>query len=85
MNLTHMSKQHSFFISEEKYCIDIPGLLKHLGEKINQVYLCILCENKGFKQFTSGEAVKKHMIAKGHCFMQSEIFDEYADYFDFTP
>lgn len=80
-----MNKIHSFFLSEEQYCTDIRGILQHLGEKINQVYLCILCENKGCKLFTTGEAVKKHMISKGHCFMQSEIFDEYADFYDFTP
>lgn len=67
--MTHMNKAHSFFVSEEIYCIDLQGLLKHLGEKINGVQLCIMCENKGCKQFTTGDAVKKHMIDKGHCFM----------------
>ncbi|KAL4508316.1 hypothetical protein ABPG72_003620 [Tetrahymena utriculariae] len=84
-NIEHMNKAHSFFISEEKYCVDKKGLLKHLGLKINITYLCILCENKGCKQFITSEAVKMHMMDKGHCFMQSTVFDEYADFYDFTP
>lgn len=80
-----MKKGHSFFISEEKYCSDVKGLLKHLGQKINITFLCILCENKGCKAFITPEAIKMHMIDKGHCFMQSTVFEEYADYYDFTP
>ncbi|EGR29024.1 zinc c2h2 type family protein, putative [Ichthyophthirius multifiliis] len=83
-NLEHMSKTHGFFICEQKYCIDVTGLLKHLGEKINKAFLCILCENKSCKDFQSGESVKKHMTDKGHCFMQSEVFEEYENYYDFT-
>lgn len=25
------------------------------------------------------------MTDKGHCFMQSEVFDEYAEFYDFSP
>lgn len=32
--------------------------------------MCITCDNKKAKDFNSGEAVRKHMISKGHTFMK---------------
>ena len=58
-----MRIQHSFFISEEKYCTKVPELLKYLGEKIQLGCLCIYCENNKAKDFKSGQAVQKHMVA----------------------
>ncbi len=46
--------------------------------------MCIYCENKGTKDFKTPEAVKKHMIDKGHCFMNTEQFEEYAAFYDFS-
>lgn len=69
-----MEKAHGFFIIERKYVIDLKGLIKYLAEKINIGMLCIQCENKGTKDFKSGEAVRAHMLDKGHCFMSKKRF-----------
>ena len=79
-----MSSSHSFFISEEKYLINLEGLLKYLAEKINLGFLCIYCDNQGTKGFKTGSAVQNHMLDKCHCFMNTEYFDEYEDFFDFS-
>ena len=47
--------------------------------------MCITCENKGAKDFGSGEAVRKHMQNKGHVFMKtSDGYEEYEKYYDFS-
>lgn len=60
------------------------GLIRYLAEKINVGLLCIYCENKKTKDFKSPQAVRKHMIDKGHCFMNTDHFDEYEEYYDFS-
>lgn len=35
-NLEHMVSFHSFFIPDIEYCIDVEGLLKYLGEKVEK-------------------------------------------------
>lgn len=35
-NLHHMTQAHTFFIPDIEYCVDLPGLLSYLGEKITQ-------------------------------------------------
>ena len=84
-NLLHMRVDHSFFVSDIKYVTDLAGLLRYLGGKIHKGCLCIMCENHQAKDFKSGEAVQKHMIDKGHCFMKNDVYDEYIKYYDFTP
>lgn len=83
-NLEHMQKKHSFFISSEEQCIDKQGLLKHLGEKINKGLMCLYCENAGGKGFKNRQALQDHMIDKGHCFMNTESYDEYMKFYDFS-
>lgn len=47
--------------------------------------MCIKCENKGAKDFNTGEAVRKHMLHKGHCFMKTEDgYEEYEKFYDFS-
>ena len=46
--------------------------------------MCLYCENKGTKDFKTGEAVRTHMLNKGHCFMSKSNFDEYVGFYDFT-
>lgn len=43
--------------------------------------MCIQCEAQDKK---SPEAVKQHMMDKGHCFMSTVSFEEYMDYYDYT-
>jgi pre-60S factor REI1 len=83
-NLTHMSRQHSFFIPDREHLIDISGLLGYLGEKIVIGNICLFCPDGG-REFSSLEAVRKHMIDKGHCkiaFETNEDLAELSEYFD---
>ncbi|XP_022820319.1 zinc finger protein 622 [Spodoptera litura] len=84
-NLKHMSEAHSFFIPDVEYCINIKDLLLYLGEKISQGYMCLWCNDTG-RTFYSMEAVRRHMIDKGHCKMLHEglALAEYADYYDYS-
>ena len=67
-----MERVHGFFIPQLQFCKDTKGLIEYLQEKIEVGFMCITCENKGAKDFSSGEAVRKHMIDKGHTFMKTE-------------
>ncbi|KOC61220.1 Zinc finger protein 622 [Habropoda laboriosa] len=84
-NLKHMTIAHSFFIPDPEYCVDIKGLLTYLGEKIFAGYMCIWCNNSG-RYFQSADAVKAHMIDKGHCKMLYEAYAlmEYAQFYDYS-
>ena len=85
-NLTHMSLAHSFFIPDAQYLMDIPGLISYLGEKIAVGNVCIYCNEKG-REFKSTDAVRKHMVDKGHCKIAYDSEDdrlELSDYYDFT-
>ncbi|KAG9316517.1 C2H2 type zinc-finger-domain-containing protein [Chiua virens] len=85
-NLTHMSSTHSFFIPDADYLVDLAGLIKYLAEKIAVGNVCIFCNGKGRELYTL-EAVRKHMIDKGHCKIAYDTETdklEMSDYYDFT-
>ncbi|KAI8035562.1 cytoplasmic 60S subunit biogenesis factor ZNF622 [Drosophila gunungcola] len=84
-NLKHMSVAHSFFIPDTEYCTDIEGLLYYLGEKVANYFICLFCNDRG-KTFYSLDAVRKHMVDKGHCQMLHEgvALAEYAEYYDYS-
>lgn len=63
-NIKHMSDNHSFFIPDIEYLVDIKGLLVYLGEKICQGFMCLWCNDSG-KNFHSIESAQTHMIDKG--------------------
>ncbi|PAV18655.1 C2H2 type zinc-finger [Pyrrhoderma noxium] len=65
-NLTHMTLAHSFFIPDLDYLADLTGLITYLGEKIAVGNVCIYCSTRS-REFRSMEAVRKHMVDKGHC------------------
>lgn len=83
-NLEHMSSVHSFFVPDAEYVVDLPGLLGYLGEKIAVGNVCIACPSR---EFRSIEAVRKHMVDKGHCRIgydnESQRL-EVSDYYDFS-
>ncbi|XP_028659635.1 cytoplasmic 60S subunit biogenesis factor ZNF622 [Erpetoichthys calabaricus] len=83
-NLAHMTKDHSFFIPDVEYLVDLQGLLKYLGEKVGVGNVCLWCNEKG-KSFYSTEAVQSHMIDKSHCklFTDGDAALEFADFYDF--
>lgn len=84
-NVKHLMIEHSFFIPDVEYLVDIRGLLCYLGEKIVQGFMCLWCNEKG-KGFHSVEAAQQHMVDKGHCkmFHEGEALLEYADYYDYS-
>lgn len=84
-NIKHMMVEHSFFVPDPEYCIDQKGLLLYLGQKIYNEYKCIWCNNLG-RQLQSIEAVRSHMIDKGHCKMlfEGETLLEYMQFYDYS-
>ena len=99
--LNHMSRNHAFYIPDVSYCTDIPGLLTYLAQDISLGNICILCGH-GFGGLVTGsetdselvkrskkgtEAVRKHMIDKGHCRIPWDTDDqrlELSDYYDYS-
>ncbi|KAG8375336.1 hypothetical protein BUALT_Bualt10G0089600 [Buddleja alternifolia] len=64
--IVHMHKHHGFFIPDIEYLKDPKGLLTYLSLKVKRDFLCLYC-NERCHPFSSLEAVRKHMEAKGHC------------------
>ncbi|KAI0081870.1 hypothetical protein K474DRAFT_1586518 [Panus rudis PR-1116 ss-1] len=82
-NIAHMSTAHSFFIPDTEFLDDLPGLLTYLGEKIAVGNVCIYCN----AEFRTVEAVRKHMVDKGHCKIAYDTENErleVSDFYDFT-
>ena len=79
-----MAKEHSFFIPDIDKLVDVKGLIRYLGDKISIANVCIFCNGKG-KALHTTEAVKAHMISKGHCKIPYEDGDEeeLEEFYDF--
>lgn len=88
-NVEHMTHQHSFFIPDLEYVIDLKGLLAYLGDKISVANLCLYCDVMGGRAFASMEAARRHMQDKGHtkvAFHETDdSAEEFADYYDYSP
>lgn len=82
--MIHMHKQHGFFIPDVEYLKDPEGLLTYVGLKVKRDFICLYCNDR-CQPFQSLEAVRKHMIARGHCKMRygDGGDDEEADFEDF--
>jgi pre-60S factor REI1 len=77
-NLDHMLKKHGLFIEErEKLVVDIETLLCYLNLVISGYCECIYCA----AQRSSAEAIRHHMMGKGHC--KFDLADEHSPYRDF--
>jgi len=85
-NLKHMSSNHSFFVPDLEYLVDVDGLLTYLGEKVGCGFLCLWCNEKG-KAFHTVDAAQTHMRDKGHTKMlhEGDALFEYADFYDYRP
>ncbi|KAK8523102.1 hypothetical protein V6N13_113060 [Hibiscus sabdariffa] len=64
--MDHMHKFHGFFIPDVEYLKNPDGLLIYLGLKVKRDFICLYC-NEWCHPYSSLEAVRKHMAAKGHC------------------
>ena len=85
-NVSHMASAHSFFIPDLEYLTDLSGLLSFLGERIAVDNTCISCLKRS-REFRSLDAVRKHMIDKGHCRIAYGTESEklaVSDFYDFS-
>ncbi len=83
MNAAYMADKFGFFLPFIENLVDLPGLLKYLGEKVGIGNICVECD----RPFRSLSAVRQHMIDKQHCKMTDydEVWiEEYAEFYDFT-
>ncbi|KYM86529.1 hypothetical protein ALC53_03990 [Atta colombica] len=82
--MIHMEKKHSFFVPDLEYCVDLGGLLKYLEYKICVEFKCIWCNDSG-RKMRSAQAVRMHMIDKGHCKMlfEGETMYEYSSFYNY--
>ena len=62
-NLSHMFTSHSFHIQTTNLLVETTTLLAHFHSVINDCFECLYCR----KSLRSSEAVKQHMLHKGHC------------------
>jgi pre-60S factor REI1 len=86
-NIEHMVKKHSFFIPDAEYLVDLPGLISYLADKISVANICLYCNGRG-RGLRSMEAVRQHMIDKGHTKIAYETerdILEISDFYDFRP
>lgn len=79
LNISHMHKAHGLFIPEKKYLMDLPGLIRYLGEKVAILHECLYCGKvKG-----GMEGVRTHMRDVGHCRIAFDTVDEQVEVGEF--
>ncbi|ESQ46437.1 hypothetical protein EUTSA_v10000189mg [Eutrema salsugineum] len=86
--MVHMHKYHGFFIPDIEYLKDPKGFLTYVGLKVKRDFICLYC-NELCHPFSSLEAVRKHMEAKGHCKVHygdggDEEDAELEEFYDYT-
>lgn len=79
LNLTHMSRQHGFFVPEKDYLVDLPGLINYLSETIAALHQCLYCH----KNLHTGAGVQTHMRDRGHCMIAYSTEEEQMDIGEF--
>ena len=79
LNLNHMSRQHSFFIPEKDYLVDLAGLINYLSETVNVLHQCLFCH----KQVHTSSGVQTHMRDRGHCMIAYGTEEEQMDVGEF--
>ena len=42
-----MTSDHSFFLPDADFIVDLEGLLTYLGAKVGQGHMCLWCNRKG--------------------------------------
>ncbi|KAG7387398.1 hypothetical protein PHYPSEUDO_014161 [Phytophthora pseudosyringae] len=83
--LTHMLKEHGFFIPDVEFLVDLEGLISYLAEKVKVGFYCLYCNGKG-KTFHSYQDVQKHMTSLSHCKLpyEDDDQDEFLEFYDFS-
>lgn len=84
-NMEHMTREHGLYIPDIDFVADLPGIMTYLADKVAVAHCCIYCP-AAVQPFTSLEAVRKHMVDKGHLKIRydDEGMDELADFYDYT-
>ncbi|CEG49636.1 cytoplasmic protein [Plasmopara halstedii] len=84
-SLTHMLKEHGFFIPDLDYLVDLEGLISYVAEKVKVGFYCLYCNGKG-KSFRSYQDVQKHMTSLSHCKLryEEEDLNELLEFYDFS-
>ncbi|KAE9027018.1 hypothetical protein PR003_g11206 [Phytophthora rubi] len=82
--LTHMLKEHGFFIPDLEFLVDAEGLVAYLAEKVKVGFYCLYCNGKG-KAFRTHQDVQKHMTSLSHCKLryEDEDLEELLEFYDF--
>jgi pre-60S factor REI1 len=79
-NVDHMRKAHGLFIPTEQLVVDMETLLAYMHLVIFGYYECLECG----LQRSSSEAVRQHMMGKGHCAIDLlNPASEYRDFYDY--
>jgi len=84
-NLNHMTIEHSFFLPDPEFLVNLEGLIEYLGAKVGQGHMCLWCNESG-KKFETKEDVQRHMVGKGHCKLlhDGETLIEYDEWYDYS-
>jgi pre-60S factor REI1 len=81
-NVEHMRKRHGLFIPQERLVVELETLVAYMHLVIYGYHECLDCG----LQRNSSEAVRQHMMGKGHCaFDLLDPRSEYRDFYDFGP
>lgn len=84
--INHMHMSHSFYIPDIDYLKDLPGLMRHLADKVSVWHVCLSCGSESRQPFPSLESVRRHMLDKGHNKIRydEEGSAELAEFFDYS-
>lgn len=83
LSVNHMTKYHGMFVPEQKYLVDLEGLVTWLHGKIYNDHECLYCH----KIKASTESIQTHMKDKGHCMIAFESEGDMIDvgqFYDFS-
>ncbi|KAJ5856434.1 Zinc finger U1-type [Penicillium soppii] len=81
-NVDHMRKDHGMFIPEQKYLVDLDGLINYLFRKITENFECLYCHTMR----NTAQAIQTHMRDKSHCMIAFDSEDEQVEigqFYDF--
>lgn len=81
LNLEHMQKAHGMFIPDREYLIDVETFVGYLYTIISEFNECLYCGHVKH----SAEAIRQHMLAKGHCKLKTDENTEYDEFYESPP
>jgi len=84
-NLGHMSVKHDFRFPDEEFVVSPEELFFFCADKVGNGNICLVCNYAG-RAFYSLQAVRNHMVTKGHCYVNvnGENALDYVEFYDFA-